>query len=218
MLQQSQSQFRPRKVIAIGGRPSDRASLSYLAAGSPLAVEPLASVDELTEFDVANADAILLGDNFGLLDELRMRLASASNFAPVIGFSAQPTIQEVIDAFERGVQSFIEPPCTAERVLDTTQAAIERASFLGTYSQRARAASLKLSCLSAREREVLEALADGLSNKVIALRLSISPRTVEVHRANAFAKMGVSHSAEAIRLVLEANFHQTLCERTLKSA
>jgi FixJ family two-component response regulator len=61
-----------------------------------------------------------------------------------------------------------------------------------------------ISCLSGREREVLDWLTRGSSNKVIARELDISPRTVEIHRANMMAKLGASHAAEAVRLKLEA--------------
>jgi FixJ family two-component response regulator len=55
-----------------------------------------------------------------------------------------------------------------------------------------------------REREVLEWLSEGSSNKAIARRLEISPRTVEIHRANMMAKLGANHPADAVRLKLEA--------------
>ena len=58
--------------------------------------------------------------------------------------------------------------------------------------------------LSAREREVLDWLAQGSSNKTIARELDISPRTVEIHRANMMSKLGASHAAEAVRLRIEA--------------
>jgi FixJ family two-component response regulator len=62
----------------------------------------------------------------------------------------------------------------------------------------------RIASLSVREREVLEWLAQGSSNKVIARELDISPRTVEIHRANMMHKLGARHAAEAVRLKLEA--------------
>ena len=59
--------------------------------------------------------------------------------------------------------------------------------------------------LSKRERQVLELLARGSSNKLIARELSISPRTVEIHRANMLNKIGANHTSEAIRIAIEAS-------------
>ena len=59
--------------------------------------------------------------------------------------------------------------------------------------------------LSKREREILAGMVDGLSNRLIGKHLSISPRTVELHRANLLSKIGARHSAEAIRLAIEAS-------------
>jgi len=58
--------------------------------------------------------------------------------------------------------------------------------------------------LTRREREVLAGVAAGLSNRLIGEKLAISPRTVEIHRANMLNKMGASHTSEAIRIAIEA--------------
>ena len=73
--------------------------------------------------------------------------------------------------------------------------------------QRARAAEARqrISRLSMREREVLDRLAEGCSNKAIARELEISPRTVEIHRMKMMGKLGARHAAEAVRLRLEAS-------------
>jgi DNA-binding NarL/FixJ family response regulator len=58
--------------------------------------------------------------------------------------------------------------------------------------------------LTPREREVLSGVAGGLSNRAIAEQLAISPRTVEIHRANMLQKIGANHTSEAIRVAIEA--------------
>ena len=69
---------------------------------------------------------------------------------------------------------------------------------------RAGEASIKLQALTAREREVLDGLARGLPNKTIAYDLGISPRTVEIHRANLMSKLGVKSFSEALRIAFAA--------------
>jgi DNA-binding CsgD family transcriptional regulator len=68
----------------------------------------------------------------------------------------------------------------------------------------------RIASLSTREREVLHWLAEGSSNKNIARELDISPRTVEIHRANMMAKLGAKHAAEAVRLRIESDMRAGL--------
>lgn len=66
-------------------------------------------------------------------------------------------------------------------------------------------AMARIEKLSPREREILAGMVEGLSNRLIGQHLAISPRTVELHRANLLAKIGAKHSADAIRLAIEAS-------------
>ncbi len=75
----------------------------------------------------------------------------------------------------------------------------------------------RISALSRREREVLDWLSQGLSNKAIARALEISPRTVEIHRANMMDKLGATHAAEAVRLRLEADYEEPLLGEAAKA-
>jgi FixJ family two-component response regulator len=68
----------------------------------------------------------------------------------------------------------------------------------------------RIATLSGREREVLEYMVAGRTNKLIARELEISPRTVEIHRANMMSKLGARQSAEAVRLRLEAQVESLL--------
>ncbi|MEM6267027.1 MAG: LuxR C-terminal-related transcriptional regulator, partial [Pseudomonadota bacterium] len=80
----------------------------------------------------------------------------------------------------------------------------KEAEVFGAARRRMIEARDRIASLSGREREVLDWLAEGSSNKVIARELDISPRTVEIHRANMMNKLGARHAAEAVRLKLEA--------------
>jgi two-component system response regulator FixJ len=81
----------------------------------------------------------------------------------------------------------------------------QRAERLGGTKQREAVARSRIDRLTRREREVLHGVATGLSNRKIGESLAISPRTVEIHRANMLTKMGASHTSEAIRLAFEAS-------------
>ncbi|MEO7915072.1 MAG: LuxR C-terminal-related transcriptional regulator, partial [Novosphingobium sp.] len=79
-----------------------------------------------------------------------------------------------------------------------------RAASLAGSKLREAIARSRIERLTRREREVLAGVADGMSNRLIGEKLAISPRTVEIHRANMLNKMGASHTSEAIRIAIEA--------------
>ena len=82
------------------------------------------------------------------------------------------------------------------------------AHSIGSMQRRAVEARNRLASLTPREREVLDLVSGGASNKVIARELEISPRTVEIHRANMMNKLEASHPADAVRLRFEASVGQ----------
>jgi len=79
-----------------------------------------------------------------------------------------------------------------------------RARSVSTSKLREAVARSRVERLTRREREVLAGVAGGLSNRLIGEKLKISPRTVEIHRANMLSKMGANHTSEAIRIAIEA--------------
>ena len=80
----------------------------------------------------------------------------------------------------------------------------DNAEGLGNARMREAVARGRIEKLTEREREVLDCVASGLSNRKIGEKLEISPRTVEIHRANMLNKLGANHTSEAIRIAIEA--------------
>lgn len=123
---------------------------------------------------------------------------------PVIVLTGHGEISTAVVAMKGGAIDFIEKPFEKEVLL----AAIERAfARLGENSEAATSeqdAKARLSVLTQREIEVLRGLVRGHPNKTIAYDLGISPRTVEVHRANLMAKLGVRSLSEALRIAFGA--------------
>ncbi|MER2551884.1 MAG: LuxR C-terminal-related transcriptional regulator [Thauera sp.] len=118
---------------------------------------------------------------------------------PVIMLTGHGTVDICRRAFKAGVAEFLEKPVDDDLLLDALQKAVRR--HVGSRARHTadRAAQQRYAQLSEREREVLGLIVEGLTNKEIARALGLSPRTVETHRANLFAKLEVGSLAQLIR-------------------
>ena len=125
-------------------------------------------------------------------------LAAGSDL-PVIMLTGHGNVDLCRRAFKSGAVEFLQKPVDDDLFLDAVQKAVRQ--HIGSRERQAAtlAAREKLARLSGRELEVLQRIADGLSNKEIARELALSPRTVETYRANVFAKLEVDTLAQLIR-------------------
>jgi two-component system response regulator FixJ len=128
---------------------------------------------------------------------------------PVIMVTAHGDVQLAVEAMKAGACDFIEKPYEGEAMLRAVQAALAREEAEAAHSREVAAAAARLALLTRREREVLEGLVAGRQNKVIALDLGLSPRTVEVHRAHVMAKLRAGSLPEVVRIALAAGFRPT---------
>ena len=131
--------------------------------------------------------------------EVMEALHRIRNDLPVIVMTAQGDIQVAVRAMKAGAVDFLEKPCSEEALLDAIEAAIVSAGT-SIRSEEIADATRRVDALSPREREVLEGLIDGRSNKVIAYQLGLSVRTIEVHRARMMERLGMRQLSEALRL------------------
>lgn len=167
--------------------------------------EVYADIAELVERPPRDG-ILLLRDEptyFGLHEVIRS-LADHDVGLPVLAMDTSPETGRVVDAIKAGALDYLSLPIDANylsRVLDNIAA---EAEAYAAARQRMIEARSRISTLSNREREVLDWLSRGSSNKAIARELAISPRTVEIHRANMMTKLGANHPADAVRLQLEA--------------
>ena len=123
---------------------------------------------------------------------------------PVIIMTGHGDVSLAVQAMKAGAVDFIEKPFEKAVLLSAIEHGVERLKKSAADLDRAEEAAVRLKALTPREREVLGVLAKGLPNKTIAYDLVISPRTVEIHRANVMSKLGVRSLSEALRIAFAA--------------
>lgn len=191
-------------IYLIDDDASVRESLVFLLSGMNW---------QIVTFDSIAAFTAALSSNTGLTGclLLDMRMPGKGGLAwleegpwpwpllPVILMTGHGTIDACRRAFHNGVFEFFTKPLDADKLIESITAALaESQQRVGAWQETTRVRAL-FAQLTAREYEVLHALMDGRSNKEVAARLNLSPRTVEAHRAAVFLKLGVSSLVQAIR-------------------
>ena len=145
--------------------------------------------------------------------DLLRRLKELKIGMPVIVITGHGDVQLAVEAMKIGAADFIEKPFDDERLLAAVRSALGR--WEKDSQQEAERTSLldKLATLSSREREVLEGLVAGKPNKIIAFDLGISPRTVEIYRANVMTKMNAGSLSELVRMALLAGLLKSASDK-----
>ncbi len=133
--------------------------------------------------------------------ELQTELSVRGIDLPVIVLTGHGNVQVAVHAMKAGAVDFIEKPFNNELLLDRVQKAV--AESVGTYEDRVRRDEIlsRQKSLTPRERQVLDLVVAGESNKRIARRLHISDKTVEIHRANVMEKMQAKSLADLVKMV-----------------
>lgn len=139
-------------------------------------------------------------DGFVAYRELRAR----GIMLPVVIMTGHGDIDMAVMAMKAGVSDFIEKPFEKAALLACVESARTLSLAQRGASIRAQEARARLNALTDRERDVLGGLVEGLPNKTIAHDLGISPRTVEIHRANLMQKLEVKSLPEALRIAFHA--------------
>lgn len=179
-----------------------RASLALLIGTVGLRVQPWADPQAfLAEFDRQAIGAIVLDVRMPGISGLTVldTLVAQGVDQPVIMLTGHGTVEMCRRAFKSGAAEFLEKPVDDEALLETLQNAVRQHVKSRERHQAGREARQRYAQLSEREREVLGLIVAGLTNKEIGRALDLSPRTVETHRANLFAKLGAESLAQLIR-------------------
>lgn len=142
-----------------------------------------------------------LGEDSGLA--LLRRVKAMRNGTPVFMLTDTPQLEAAVTAMKFGASDIVSKPIDTEHLLIGIREALRRDVHLGAMQGGRRPVEVRgFSQLTPREREVLQLITNGQSNKEAGRELGISPRTIEVHRARVMEKLGARNTADLMRIVL----------------
>ena len=133
--------------------------------------------------------------------ELQRELKHRNNDAPLILISGHADVSMAVEALKEGAFDFFEKPYDGERLAASVFDAVQKGRRRNSETNERIDIAERLKALSPRQREVLEFVACGMSNKQIAAKLNISPRTVETYRAWVMERIGAQNVADLVRKV-----------------
>ena len=182
-----------------------RDSLAFLLDASGLAARTYDSAAAFLEQLDGALPGVVVTDvrmpGMSGLDLVR-RLKTREPALPIIVITGHGDVPLAVEAMKAGVVDFLEKPFDEQSLLAAIRAALADRSKAETLEAERERIRTTLEELTPREREVLDGVVEGKLNKVIAHDLSISPRTVEVYRANVMSKTGARSLSELVRMVL----------------
>lgn len=184
-----------------------RDSLRVLLEAAGYAVRAFASGGEFLDAIGPRDEGCLIVDvrmpGIGGLD-LQQRLRDERRPLPVIVITGHADVPAAVRAMKAGAVDFVEKPFSEEVILSAVERAVEIGRAARQAGTEAADAQARLGQLSEREREVMELIVAGKPNKIVAYELSISPRTVEIHRARVMEKTRAGSLSELVMLALAA--------------
>lgn len=182
-----------------------RDSLAFLLQSADLNVVTYDSAKSfISSLPKANAGCVITDVRMPGMSgvDLLRRLKELGIEIPIIVITGHGDVQLAVEAMKTGAVDFLEKPFDDEVMLASVRTALSKRERATHHDAERLALHERLAALSSREREVLEGLVEGHPNKVIAFNLGISPRTVEIYRANVMTKMKAESLSELVRLAL----------------
>ena len=195
------------KVYVIDDDEAMRDSLNFLLASTGFGVVLFESaqifLDALPDlaFGCVLSDVRMPGiDGIELLNRMKAR----NSPLPIVIMTGHGDIPLAVGAMKLGAVDFLEKPFDDDRLVAMIETAIRRAEPAAKSEALTQDIVARVATLSPRERQVMDGLIAGLSNKLIARDYDISPRTIEVYRANVMTKMQANSLSELVRLAMRA--------------
>lgn len=206
-----------RTVHLVDDDESVRRSVSFMLRTSGYIVKTYASgVEFLKEAKTSVPGCILLDVQMPEVNglEVQTRLREQGVLHPVIVMTAHGDVSVSVQAMKAGAIDFIEKPFEKAVLIGAIEDGFGRLEQTGRRRVRAEEAKVRLEALTPREMDIMKGLVRGHPNKTIAYDLDISPRTVEIHRANLMTKLAVASLSEALRIAFAAGLGDDESEST----
>jgi len=193
-------------VHIVDGDETVRAWVSYVLSNHGYSTEIYTGGAELFRDCSFKRGCILLDMSMPQMSghEVQEELARRGSALPVVAMSGYGDLPTVVRAMKLGAVDFLEKPASEGSLLSVIAGALASPGRNDARRNATVAAAAKLKRLTSRERETLQGLFDGLSNKGIARRLGVSARTIEMHRASMKSELGLSSLAETVQFAIEA--------------
>ncbi|QJB70501.1 response regulator transcription factor [Parasphingorhabdus halotolerans] len=201
-----------RLVYVVDDDDAVRRSAAFMLRHAGFQVRPVESgVTFLKLAKDAERGCVLLDIRMPEMDglEVQQEMVKQGIDMPVVILTGHGDVEVAVQAMRAGAINFLEKPYEKEALLAAMEEAFERLENSDLKEMASSEAKVRLACLTGRERDVLEGLMTGYPNKTIAYDLGISPRTVEIYRANMMEKLRVRSLAEALRIGFAAEENVT---------
>jgi len=158
----------------------------------------------LEEYDELMAGCIVLDIRMPGMDgmELQKALNTKNSILPIIFVTGHGDVPMAVEAMQQGAIDFIQKPYREQELLEKIKAALELDAEQRASLIEKKEIQHKLEELTPREQEIMDMMIDGHANKVIAIDLDISQRTVEIHRSRVMHKMGTHSLAHLVRMIM----------------
>ncbi|MCU0890955.1 MAG: response regulator [Sandarakinorhabdus sp.] len=195
------------RVYLVDDEAAVRRSVGFMLKTSGYEVETFESGEDFLKAAAQLAPgAVLLDVRLGGMDGLAVQQALKDRgiVLPVVIITGHGDVALAVRAMKAGAVDFLEKPFEKAALIASIENAQRRNEGREELVRLADQAHAQLNALTPRERDVLNGLVEGQSNKVIAYDLGISPRTVEIHRANLMSKLGVNSLSDALKIAFTA--------------
>ena len=183
-----------------------RDALGFLLSTADVAHESYATAAEFLEIASSARGCVVTDVRMPGMDGLQLvrHLKDMGTTLPVIVMTGHGDVPLAVEAMKAGVVDFFEKPFDDEQIIEAVRRAMTQSGQGEARETEKAEIAARIASLSGREREVLDGLLAGKANKVIAHDLAISPRTVEIYRANLMTKMRANSLSELVRMAMRA--------------